>query len=116
LDYIQHNRDVSPKKKKKNSEILKIEDHDVKLLGALSIWGTVINNTNDETEEIKAGILAANKAYSSLQTIFRTKQTHQNSNIKLYKTLIKPVLCYGSVTWNLTQMTEQMVCTSERKI
>jgi hypothetical protein len=34
----------------------------------------VINDVNDETKEIRAMILAANKAYSSLQTIFRSKQ------------------------------------------
>jgi hypothetical protein len=60
--------------------------------------GTVINDVNDETEEIRARILAANKAYSSLQTIFRFKQIYQNNNTRLYKTLIKPILCYGSVT------------------
>jgi hypothetical protein len=67
----------------------------------------VINSTNDETEEIKAKILAANKAYSSLQIIFRFKQIHQNNKIRLYTTLIKPVLCYGRVTWTLTQMTRK---------
>jgi len=36
--------------------------------------GTIISNTNGETEEVKARILAANKAYSSLQTVFRSKQ------------------------------------------
>jgi len=35
----------------------------------------------------KATILAANKAYSSLQTIFRAEQIHQNNKIRLYKTL-----------------------------
>jgi hypothetical protein len=27
--------------------------------------------------------------------------------VRLYKTLITPVLCYGSETWTLRQMTEQ---------
>jgi hypothetical protein len=36
--------------------------------------------------------------------------------ITLYKTLIKPILCYGGVTWTLTQATEQMLNTFERKI
>jgi len=49
--------------------------------------GTVINNTNDETEEIKARILDANKAYSSLPTTFRSQQIHCNNKIRLYKTL-----------------------------
>ena len=30
-------------------------------------------------------------------------------------TVIKQVVCYGSVTRNTTQMTEQMLCTFERK-
>ena len=34
----------------------------------------------------------------------------------MYKTLIKPILCYGSVTWTLTQTAEQMLNTFERKI
>ena len=64
----------------------------------------------------RARILAANKAYSSLQTIFRSKQILRNNKIRLYKTLIKPILCYGSVTWTLTQTAEQMLNTFERKI
>jgi hypothetical protein len=35
----------------------------------------------------KSELLAANKAYSSLQTIFQSKQIHRNNKIKLYKTL-----------------------------
>ena len=60
--------------------------------------------------------MEANKAYSSLQTIFRSKQIHRNNKISLYKTLIKPILCYGSVAWTLTQTAEQMQNTLERKI
>ena len=52
---------------------------------------TVINYGNDETKGIRGRILAANKAYSSLQTIFRSKQIHRNNKIRLYKTLIKPI-------------------------
>jgi hypothetical protein len=66
----------------------------------------VLNDTNEEKEEIQARILAANKAYSSLQTIFRSKQIHRNNKIRLYKMLIKPILSYGRVTWTLTQTTE----------
>ena len=78
--------------------------------------GTVICDSNDEMKEIWARILAANKAYSSLQTIFQSKQIHWNNKIRLYKTLIKPILCYGSVTWTLTQTAEQMLNKFERKI
>ena len=46
--------------------------------------GAVINDINDETEEIRARILAANKSYSFLQTVFRSKQIHRNNKIILY--------------------------------
>ena len=89
---------------------------DLKSTTSCMYLGMVINDINDEMEEIRARILAANKAYISLQTIFRSKQIHRNNKIRLHKTLIKPILGCGSVTWTLTQTSEQMLNTSERKI
>ena len=82
------------------------KEQDIEVVRRFEYLGTIINDTNDETEEIRARILAANKAYNLLKTIFRSKQIHRNNKIRLHKTLIKPVLCYGSVTWTLTQTTE----------
>jgi hypothetical protein len=108
---------VVPCRRPRGRETLTAKEQDIEVVRSFKYLWTVINDTNDETEEIRARILAANKAYSSLQTIFRSKQIHRNNKIRLYKTLIKPVLCYGSVTWTLTQTTEQiMLKTFERKI
>ena len=93
-----------------------VEDHKIEVVRRFKYLGTVINDSDDETEEIRARILPANKAYSSLQTIFRSKQIHRNNKIRLYKTLMKPILCYGSVTWTLTQTAEQMLNMFEMKI
>ena len=49
--------------------------------------GTVINDDNDEMEEIRARILAGNKAYSSQQTIFLSKQIHRNNEIKIVQNI-----------------------------
>jgi hypothetical protein len=67
-------------------EISTNKDHDIEVVRGFKYMGTVISNTNDKTEEIKARILDANKAYS-LQTIFRSQQIHCNNEIRLYKTL-----------------------------
>jgi sorting nexin-29 len=95
---------------------LTVEDHKIEVVRRFKYLGTVINDIKDETEEIRAGILAANKAYGFLQTIFQSKQIHRNNKIRLYITLIKPILCYESVTWGLTQTVEQILNTFERKI
>ena len=58
---------------------------------------SVINPTNDGTENIKARILAANKIYYSLQNIFRSQGIHRNSEIRL---LARPVLWHGGITLN----------------
>jgi uncharacterized membrane protein YgaE (UPF0421/DUF939 family) len=84
------------------SEILTINDHEIEVVKNFKYLGAVINNANDETEEIKAAILTANKAYYSLQTIFMSKRIHHNNKIRIYKTLIRAVLCYGNVTSTLT--------------
>jgi hypothetical protein len=68
---------------------LTVEDHKIEVVRRFKYLGMVINDVNNEMEEIRARILAANKAYSSLQTIFRSKQIHQINKIRLYRTLIK---------------------------
>ena len=73
-------------------EILTTKDHIIEAVRIFKYLGTAINNTNNETEETKARILAANTAFSSLQTVFRFKQIHRNYKTRLYKTLVKPVL------------------------
>ena len=68
---------------------LTVGDHKIETVRRFRYLGTVINDTNDETEEIRARILAANKAYRSLETVFRSKQIRQKIKTRLYKTLIK---------------------------
>ena len=59
--------------------------HGIEVVTSFKYQGTAINNTNNEAEEIKARILAANTACSSLQTISVSKQFHRNNKIRLYE-------------------------------
>jgi len=67
---------------------LTVEDRKIGVVRKFKYLGTVINDVIDEREEIRARILAANKGYTSFQTIFRSKQIHRNNKIRQYKTLI----------------------------
>jgi hypothetical protein len=72
----------------------------MKVIRNFKYIGTAMSNTSDETEEIKARLLAANKGCYSLQTIFRSKQRYRNNKIRLYKTLIRPVLYVNDRTYS----------------
>jgi hypothetical protein len=54
---------------------------DIVVVKCFKCLGTVINNTDNETLEIKTRVLAANNTYSSSQTIFRSKQICKNKII-----------------------------------
>jgi hypothetical protein len=90
------------RRRRRRSEILTIDNYDIEVVRSFKYLGIVIYNNNDETEEIKTRILASSKAYYPLHTILSSKQSHQNNEIRLYKT-IRPVFRSGSVTWALTQ-------------
>ena len=78
---------VQNRRKRRIREILAIKDHDIEVGRSFKYLGTAINNTNGETEEIETRILAANRAYSSLETIFVSQQFHRNNKISLYEVL-----------------------------
>jgi hypothetical protein len=46
----------------------------------------------------------------------RCKDIHKKTKVKLYKTLIRIVLTYGSETWTLSKNPENAISTFERRI
>jgi len=58
----------------------------------------------------------ANKGFYGLKREFRSKFLSIKNKIKLYKTLIKQVLAYGSETWVLSKSDEAILGLFERKI
>jgi hypothetical protein len=77
---------------------------------------TVITSNCNEMEEIQSRICRANKLYYALLPILKSKHIHRFTKIRLYKTVIHPVLMYGSETWDMTKKIENIINSYERKI
>ena len=77
---------------------------------------SLINVNNDNCAEIKKRILMANKFFYGLKRQFRSQFLSIKNKIKLYKTLIRPVLACGSETWVLSKCDKAILEVSERKI
>jgi len=78
--------------------------------------GTLISNDNSVQKEIQRRILAGNRTYFAAISLFRNRLLPRATKIRLYKTLIRPVVTYGAETWTMTKKEEQTLLIFERKI
>ena len=53
-------------------------------------------------EEIKSRLRLGNACYHSVQNILSSRLLSKNLKIKVYRTIILPVVLYGCETWSLT--------------
>ena len=70
-------------------------------------FGTFLTNQNSVQEEIKSRLKSENACYYSLQNLLSSTLLSRNLNIKIYRTVILPVLLYGCETWLLTMREER---------
>jgi hypothetical protein len=61
-------------------------------------------------------ILMDNRAYFSMIHLFKSRTTHLKNKIRIYKTVVRPVLCYGYETSAMTNKAEEMLDIFKRKI
>jgi hypothetical protein len=61
-----------------------------------------LTNQNDIHDEIKSKLNSWNACYYSVQNLFSSHVISKNLKIKIYKTVILPVVLYGCETWSLT--------------
>ncbi|KAJ4428604.1 hypothetical protein ANN_24648 [Periplaneta americana] len=64
--------------------------------------GVTVTNINDTREEIKRRINMGNACYYSVEELLSSSLLSKNLKVRIYKTVILPVLLYGCETWTLT--------------
>jgi hypothetical protein len=64
--------------------------------------GTTVTNKNLIQEEIKRRLNYGNTCYHSVQNFLSSQLLSKNLKIRIYKTIILPVVLYGYETWSLT--------------
>jgi hypothetical protein len=64
--------------------------------------GTTLTGQNCMQEEIKSRLNSGNACYHSVQSLLSSRLLSTNVKVKIYKTIILPVVLYGCETWSLT--------------
>jgi hypothetical protein len=78
--------------------------------------GSLVNDDNDISEEIRRQIQNSNKCYYGLQKHFKSRLHTHETKVRLYRTLVRPILTYGCETRTSTKADELALSTFERKV
>jgi len=78
--------------------------------------GTTLKNQNCIQEEIKSRLKSGNACYHSVQNLLSSSLHSKNLEIKIYRTVILPVVLYGCETWSLNLREERMLRVFENSV
>ena len=71
----------------------------VKRVEEFKYSGTTLTNQNSIQEEIKSRLKLRNACYHSVRNLLSSSLLFKNLKIKIYRTIILPVVLYGCETW-----------------
>jgi len=90
-------------KKQHKIEGIDITQTQLEQMKSFKYLGSNVNGNNSIEEEIKRRISLGNKAFYANQDLFKSKLLTKNSKLRMYKTLVRPVVTYASEKWVLKE-------------
>jgi hypothetical protein len=78
--------------------------------------GTTLTNQNSIQEEIKSRLKSGSAFYHSVQDLLSSCLLSKNTKIKIYRTIILPVVLYGCETWSLILREEHRLRVFENRM
>ena len=93
-----------------------IGDKTFEVVNEFVYLGSLVTSNNDVSLEVQRRIQTANRCFFGLRKQLQSRQLSRQTKFTIYKTLIRPVLLYGSETWALTRREENRFLVFERKV
>jgi len=78
--------------------------------------GTSLTNQNSIRKEIKSRLKVGNACYHLVQNLLSSSLLYKKLKIKIYRTIILPVVLYGCETWSLTLREERRLRVFENRV
>jgi len=89
----------------------------LKVSGAsVATVGLSLLHAGSIAEEIKSRLRSGNACYHSVQNLLSSRFLSKNLKIKIYRTIILPVVLYGCETWSLTLREERKLKVFENMV
>ena len=98
------------------SHNIKIYNSSFERVEQFKYLGTTLRNQNSIQEEIKSWLKSRNACYHSVQNLLSSSLLSKNLRIKIYWTIIFPIILYGCETWSLTLREECRLRVFEKRV
>src|SRR5215469_7126903 len=95
---------------------MKIDNSSIERVEEFKYLGTTLTNQNSIQEEIKRRLKLGSACYHSVQNVLSFSLLSKNLKIKVYRTIILPVVLYGYETWLLTLREEHRLRVFENRV
>ena len=98
------------------SHNMRIDNSSFERVEEFKYLGTTLTNQNSIQEEIKSRLKLGNACYHSVQNLLSSSLLSKNLKIKIYRTIILPVVLYGCETWSVTLREERGLRVFETRV
>jgi len=83
-------------------------DKHIDQVRSFSYPSTIVNGNNTLEEEIRERIVKGNKAFYANKTLFKSNLVTTQSKLKLYWSVIRPIVVHGCETWVLKESIQEL--------
>jgi hypothetical protein len=107
---------VSQCQKAGQKQSIKIASRSFENVAKFKYLGTTLTDQNCMQEEIKSRLNSGNACYHSVQSLLSSCLLSRNVKVKVYKTIILPVVLYRCETWSITLREEHRLRVFENRV
>jgi hypothetical protein len=92
------------------------ENKELEQVKSFKYLGSIVNTDNTMEEEIKERMALGNNVYFANKKMFRSRLISKRAKLKLYYSVIRPIVTYSCKTWILKETIINKLLVFEKKI